>query len=108
MEGETIFAKICENRGHGTNNLAEYLALIAVLRKSLELGIKELSAYSDSELLVNQVNGKYEVKNKAILGHWEQVMNIKTKFERFSFEWIPGEQNQRADKLSKKAYHKGY
>ena len=108
LYGDTTFAEICEKVGHGTNNLAEYLGLIAVLRKSLELGIRELSAYSDSELLVNQVSGKYKVKNKAILRHWEQVMHMIGEFENFGFNWIPREENQRADKLSEMAFYKRY
>ncbi len=108
IDGDKTLAEICENLGPGTNNLAEYLGLIAVLRKSLELGIRELSAYSDSELLVSQVKGDYKVKNKAILKHWKQVMDMKGEFETFSLDWIPREKNQRADKLSEKAYYKRY
>ncbi|MCZ6648377.1 MAG: ribonuclease HI family protein [Thaumarchaeota archaeon] len=108
IDGDKTLAEICENLGPGTNNLAEYLALIAVLRKSLELGIQKITAYSDSELLVNQVNGKYKVKNKGILEHWMQVMKLVNGFQQFSFEWIPREKNQMADKLSEKAYYKRY
>lgn len=106
LDDDTTVAEICENLGHGTNNLAGYLGLIAVLKKSLELGIRELSAYSDSELLVSQVKGDYKVKNKAILKHWKQVMGMKGEFGTFSLDWIPREKNQRADKLSEKAYYK--
>lgn len=107
LEGDMIIAEICENHGFGTNNLAEYLGLIAVMRKSLELGIKNLSGYSDSELVVNQVNMTFKVKNKEIKKLWQQVVDLKGEFEKFSFDWIPREENQKADKLSEAAYYKG-
>ena len=46
-----------------TNNEAEYMAMIKGVHVSLELNITYLDIYSDSELIVNQINGKYKVKN---------------------------------------------
>jgi len=108
LDRDRTLVEICENHGFGTNNLAEYLGLIAIMKKSLELGIKKISAYSDSELVVNQVNMNYKVKNKEILKLWQQVMELKAQFEEFSFGWIPREENQKADKLSEAAYYERY
>ncbi|HET9888471.1 MAG TPA: ribonuclease HI family protein, partial [bacterium] len=52
-EGECI--------GTTTNNVAEYQALLAGLRKARELGIEELEIRLDSELVVRQLNGDYKV-----------------------------------------------
>jgi len=76
LEGDRTLVEICENHGPGTNNLAEYLALIAMMKKSLELGINKISAFSDSELLVNQVNMKYKVRNDS------ETMAAGNRYER--------------------------
>ena len=47
--------------GQATNNAAEYTALIKALEAAKELGSKKLTVFSDSELLVRQLNGKYKV-----------------------------------------------
>ena len=52
--------------GRATNNVAEYSGLVAGLAKAAELGVRELEVVSDSELLVKQMRGEYEVKNEAL------------------------------------------
>ena len=52
--------------GKTTNNVAEYTALIKALEAARETGAKELAVFSDSELLVRQINGKYKVKSEHI------------------------------------------
>ena len=54
--------------GVATNNVAEYRALLAGLRRALELGVDDLEVVSDSELLVKQMRGEYRVKNQALRG----------------------------------------
>src|SRR5580698_2807449 len=49
--------------GKATNNVAEYTALVEGLKLASELGVKKLSVFSDSELMVKQMNGIYRVKN---------------------------------------------
>jgi len=57
-----IILKFSENIGHGTNNEAEYNALIRLIIEAKKLGIKNISIRGDSALVVNQVNGKWKVK----------------------------------------------
>ncbi len=45
-----------------TNNEAEYTGLIIGLEKAIEQGIQELEVYGDSNLVVNQVNGFWRIK----------------------------------------------
>ena len=52
-----------------SNNVAEYNALLIGLDLAKGLGIKNLEAYGDSKLIVNQVTGEYEVKNKDLILH---------------------------------------
>ena len=50
--------------GSATNNVAEYTALVRALELAAEHGVKALAVFSDSELLVKQMNGEYRVKSE--------------------------------------------
>ena len=52
--------------GETTNNVAEYTAICRALEAAKSLGIKQITIYSDSELLVKQLNGQYKVKSDNI------------------------------------------
>ena len=65
-EDGTVLAAHGERIGVTTNNVAEYSALIAGLRKAVELQVDEVEVVSDSELLVKQMRGEYRVKNAAL------------------------------------------
>ena len=58
--------------GTATNNVAEYTALLRGLELAAELGVKKLVVFSDSELLVKQMNGEYRVKNADLLPLYEK------------------------------------
>src|SRR4026207_742271 len=59
--------------GTATNNVAEYTALIEGLKLAAELGVKSLAVFSDSELLVKQMNGEYRVKNADLLELYQEA-----------------------------------
>ncbi|ADC64740.1 ribonuclease H [Ferroglobus placidus DSM 10642] len=88
----------------GTNNIAEYTALIRGLEKALELGIDELIVRGDSQLAIYQMNGVYAVKSPNIIPLWQRAMELAGKFRKIRFEWVPREQNSAADELSTQAY----
>lgn len=91
--------------GNATNNEAEYQAVIFALKKIKSLfGRKkvremELEILSDSQLLINQLNGKYKILEKKIQELFLEVWNLKTEFGKVEFKLIDRSQNQRADKL---------
>src|ERR1043166_4331800 len=58
--------RIAEYLGTGTNNYAEYSALLTALRFAVFSRCEELHIYADSELVVKQIKGEYQVKNDAI------------------------------------------
>ena len=64
MQRIIFFGKEKEYLGHCTNNIAEYKALILGLKGALAQGYNKLDVYLDSELLANQINGSYRVKNE--------------------------------------------
>ncbi len=75
--------------GFCTNNQAEYKALIAALEGTAELKSDSVTCYSDSELLVKQLNGKYSVKNKELKELWLKVQEARKRFHEAKFVNVP-------------------
>ncbi|KAL0462544.1 UNVERIFIED_CONTAM: hypothetical protein Slati_0142000 [Sesamum latifolium] len=86
-----------------SNNEAEYEALVIGMRMAHETGVKHLLAYSDSQLVVKQVEGTYEAKEESMIQYLQQIADLKTKFHHFQIIQIPREENAKADSLSKLA-----
>jgi ribonuclease HI len=89
--------------GEGTNNIAEYTALIYALQEGLLLKAQALKINTDSELLCRQMNKIYKVKSANILGLYNQATRLISGFKKFSIKHIPRENNSIADKLATKA-----
>jgi ribonuclease HI/pterin-4a-carbinolamine dehydratase len=89
-----------------TNNQAEYLALKYGLEKLLDMGIEELSVYMDSLLIVNQMNGKFKIKNQDLLVIFTDIKNILLSFKKVTFTHVPREKNKLADAEVNKALDK--
>ena len=66
-----------------SNNEAEYEALIAGLNLARELGVKNMKIHSDSQLVVNQVNGEYQAKEDNMASYLEEVRKHLTPLEWF-------------------------
>lgn len=95
--------------GKTTNNQAEYSALIFALKKLKQIFGKnkikdlEVECYLDSELVVNQLNGKYKILEKGLQPLFLEVWNFKIDFKNVNFNYIPREENKEADKLVNQA-----
>jgi len=89
--------------GRTTNNVAEYTAIIKALQAAKEIGAKELTVFSDSELLVRQINGKYKVKSEQIRPLFKQAVELLSEFENYKVWFIPRQKNKEADKLVNQA-----
>jgi ribonuclease HI len=113
-------AKLKDIVGHGlgmSNNVAEFSALIAFLEwylktgKFSSLGILDYEPaliHSDSNLLVNQMNGNWKVKNGLYVNHYIKARNLINNHglqQKITFKWIPREENTEADELSKRALY---
>lgn len=99
-EGERLVKTVSESVGTGTNNNAEYLAVLRALDEAKKLGASEIELRSDSQLLVRQLNGQYKVKSANIRPLFEKVMEKKKAFSKIVFVWTPREENVLADALS--------
>ncbi|MGA2915324.1 MAG: phosphoribosylglycinamide formyltransferase [Sedimentisphaerales bacterium] len=86
-----------------TNNVAEYTALVCALEKAKSLGAGNLKIFSDSELMVKQINGDYKVKSDNIRRLFEQCLNSLAGFQSWQITYIPREKNKLADKLVNRA-----
>jgi len=84
--------------GPSTNNRAEYQALRLGLERAKELGVQQLSVFMDSQLVVNQVNGIYKIKNPDLAPVHQEVIALAKLFKEVSFTYIPRELNKQADK----------
>lgn len=85
--------------GSATNNVAEYTALIEGLTLAARLGVQKLAVFSDSELLVKQMNGEYRVKSDDLRPLYETAKRLAAGFESLSIRHVRREQNKRADQL---------
>jgi ribonuclease HI len=100
--GNTL-ARISRRLANTTNNQAEYRAIIAGLEKAISLGAKRVLLKSDSELVVNQIIGKYRIKNTALRPLYQKVVQLAGIVESLVVSYIPRERNSRADALANKA-----
>ncbi len=103
-------AEISKYIGYGTNNQAEYKAMIEALSMlSIKLTNQELSQDSevviktDSQLLCNQINGSFKIKDFSLRKLFSEVDRLKKYLPTIRIELIPREQNRICDRLAKKA-----
>lgn len=89
--------------GSATNNVAEYTALVRGLERAADLGLKRLSVFSDSELLVKQMNGEYRVKHPDLVPLYEDAKELVKEFDAVTIAHVRREQNKRADALGNMA-----
>ena len=102
-DGE-LLKKISEAIGYGTNNIAEYKALIRGLEEIKKINPERIDVYCDSQLVVKQLNKKYKVKNKGIIPLFNRVEEIiRTIPGKIYFIWDRRDNNFVADGLAKRA-----
>ena len=99
VEIDTIKKKI----GINTNNVAEYLGLIAALEYCVENKVNNVRIFLDSLLVVQQVNMEYKVKSKKLQTHYEKSINLINQIEDIEIHHIRREFNSRADQLANEA-----
>ena len=92
--------RIAEYLGAGTNNFAEYSALLTALRFAVFSRCEELEVFADSELVVKQIKGEYQVKNEGIRVLYDSALRWITLIPRFSISHLRRENNKEADRLA--------
>ena len=88
---------------HGTNNVAEYTALIIGLEEARRRGVDEIEVRMDSKLVVEQMNGRWKIKHPNMKPLAIRAGELWGSFARRSIAHVPREENLIADVLSNRA-----
>ena len=99
----TVLAEHKQFIGETTNNVAEYRGLIAGLEQARRLGASEVAVSMDSKLVVEQMSGRWKVKNPGMAELNQQARALASTFDAVTFSWIPRERNAHADRLANEA-----
>ena len=83
-----------------TNNEAKYEALLAGMAMVKKLGGEVIEVYSDSQLVVGQVNGEFEARDECMQGYLVKVRQVQSHLKSFTLRQIPRGQNSHADSLA--------
>ncbi|MDY7228516.1 ribonuclease HI family protein [Hyalangium rubrum] len=101
--GGKVVAQLGKYLGHQTNNYAEYSALLLGLKHAKALGAKEVEVFADSELLIRQLGGRYQVKSATLRPLYEEAVKLLNEFSRVKLVHVPREMNAAADEMSNRA-----
>ncbi|MCK5594843.1 ribonuclease HI family protein [bacterium] len=88
--------------GVTTNNVAEYMAVVFGMQEALIMGVKNIAIFTDSELIANQINGVYKVKDNNLFRLHKQVQHLESGFKKFNITHIERANNKEADELASK------
>jgi ribonuclease HI len=99
-EEGVVLGEIAKGLGETTNNVAEYTAVIRGLERAQELGAAEVLLRSDSQLLINQLTGRYQVKSPHLQPLHRRVRELAEGFDSIDYEHVRRERNTEADRLA--------
>jgi probable phosphoglycerate mutase len=98
-----VIREIARFIGIASNNVAEYVALIAGLEAALDIDSNaDIEVRMDSKLVIEQMSGRWKIKHPDMIQLGRQVQDL-VRGKKVSWQWIPREQNFRADALANKA-----
>ncbi len=106
LNKDKVIYKYSKYVGVGTNNEAEYIAMISLLQFAVKSGIRHLKIFGDSQLVINQISGEWRVKAEHLVVLLEETKTLIEKIPFISIEWIRREENKLADELSKEGARK--
>ena len=101
-EDGKVLCEISESIGHGTNNIAEYTAVIRALEEAKKLGVMKAELRSDSLLVIKQLRMEYKV-NEPHLRELRRKAFKTAEGMVIVYKHVPREENEAADELSKRA-----
>ena len=83
-----------------SNNVAEYQALIIGMEIAQEIGIQKIEVRGDSQLVVKQIKGIYEVRKPDLVPYHQKAIEISSLFRKFDIVHVPRAQNAQANALA--------
>ena len=102
-----VIAELSEFLGIRTNNYAEYSGLLGCLQYALDHGHRRLRMVSDSELMVKQIQGKYQVKSPDLKLLYDEAKRRIAKLDGFEISHALRHKNKDADRLANEAMDRG-
>lgn len=96
VEAATLIEDKC------SNNVAEFCGIAFALFNAAERGYTHIDIYTDSQIVQQQLSGVYAVKSPNLIEPYEETKEEEARFECVTYNWIPREQNRRADYLVRK------
>ncbi len=107
LENGKKIKEISKRLGKGTNNIAEWSALIEGLKLAKAHGCRELEVRGDSQLIIRQITGRYMVKSQNLIPLYDEARKLCRNFEKISFKWVKRDDNTSTDALSNRALDAG-
>jgi len=98
--GEEIWSNSYFVSDSTTNNVSEYFGLIRGLKRAIKMNIRHLIVKGDSQLIIKQMIGQYQVKSESIIELYKIAKKMEEEFENVSYEHVYRKYNKRADQLS--------
>jgi ribonuclease HI len=95
-----IVHEIAEFIGQTTNNVAEYMALLAALEYCAKKKLSPVEILADSQLLIRQLSGEYKVKHENIKPLYQKAKEYLARLQVIGYKHVPREFNEAADKLA--------
>jgi ribonuclease H / adenosylcobalamin/alpha-ribazole phosphatase len=102
-EDGSLLAERAEGLGVTTNNVAEYQGLIAGLTAARDLDATAVAVRMDSKLVVEQMSGRWQIKNEALKPLAAKAQSLAEGFDEVTYTWIPRAHNAHADRLANEA-----
>lgn len=95
-----VVDRIARGIGIATNNVAEYTAVLVGLQRARELGATDVLLRSDSKLLIEQLSGRFRVKNPTLQRLHTEVRTTARAFSTIRYQHVPREMNKEADRMA--------
>lgn len=105
-ENDNEIGKISEKINNTTNNVAEYKALLRAIKECQKLKFLSVHFFTDSQLLAQQINGNYKIKNEKLKPLYVNIKGKLLGFKNWKITHIPREKNTTADKLANESFRK--
>jgi ribonuclease HI len=96
-------ASVAKRIGRATNNVAEYRAVIEGMKLARDIGVRELTVFVDSELVMKQLTGAYRIRSKDLEPLAHEVAAEVRHFAKCAFKHVKREENREADRMANEA-----
>ena len=98
-----IIERVGKFLGRQTNNHAEYMGLIVGLQAALAMGADEVDVFADSQLMIRQLQGRYQMKSASLRPLFLEAKRQLEQFRKVRLAHVPREENGDADEMSNRA-----